>query len=75
METGIGEFVEAARMVREQYPGGAIPDPGASRPREEGRSPSRLDRWKNEGVVEYLGTASDVRPFIGRSIRSPSVLP
>jgi len=64
-DKGVVEFVEAARSLRAALPtvrfqllGPLDPDNRTSVSRSE------LDKWIGEGVVEYLGTADDVRPFI-----------
>jgi glycosyltransferase involved in cell wall biosynthesis len=64
-DKGGGEFVEAARLLRGELPGarfqllGPIDDANRS-----AISRAEVDRWVDEGVVEYLGTADDVRPHI-----------
>jgi len=64
-EKGIGEFVEAARIVRRRHPkaefrllGGMDPPSRAAVPR------LKIDQWSAEGIIEYLGTTDDVRPFL-----------
>ncbi len=63
-EKGIHEYVQAARIVKKQYPdtlfylaGWIDVVPGAI-------SNCELDTWRNEGVIEYLGKLDDVRPAI-----------
>ncbi|MES2535053.1 MAG: glycosyltransferase family 4 protein [Pseudomonadota bacterium] len=64
-DKGVGEYVAAAREIRKSYPNarfqmlGVI---GASNPSKIGEA--QVDAWVREGVVEYLGATSDVRPFI-----------
>lgn len=64
-DKGVREYVEAARLVRLDLPDARFQLLG---PIDEGnRSAVRrgeLDRWKKEGVVEYLGAADDVRSYI-----------
>ncbi len=67
-EKGVYEFVEAARRIRAERPDVRFHLLG----RRDERNPSvvpaeDLDRWRQEGVVEWLGEAEDVRPFIARS--------
>ena len=64
-DKGVVEFVEAARLVRRERSDIRCQILGAigfanrtSIPREE------VDRWVNDGLVDYLGTADDVRPLI-----------
>lgn len=66
-DKGVGEYVEAARIVRRSDPeirfqllGPLDPNPSAISARE-------LAAWREEGAVEYLGTTPDVRPFLARA--------
>lgn len=64
-DKGVGEYVEAARMVRRQYPTAVfqllgfldVKNPTAV-------SSAQMDEWVKEGVVEYLGVADDVKPYL-----------
>lgn len=64
-EKGVGEYVEAARLVKSRFPSArfkllgfvGVPNPTAV-PR------SAIDQWVKEGVVEYLGHTSDVLPHL-----------
>lgn len=63
-DKGVREYVEAARRMKMRYPGTVFrlvgwidENPNAIRDRE-------LNDWVAEGVVEYLGRLSDVRPAI-----------
>lgn len=64
-DKGVGEYVEAAQIVRQKYPqavfqllGGC----GVANPSVIERAQIAL--WEQAGLVEYLGTTPDVRPFI-----------
>ena len=64
-DKGVVEFIKAARSVRREYPDARFQLLGGL---DEGnrtaiRQPA-LDSWLAEGIVEHLGTADDVRPFI-----------
>jgi glycosyltransferase involved in cell wall biosynthesis len=64
-DKGVLEFVEAARQVKTQYPQARFQLLGAVD--AENRTAidrATVDGWVNEGVVEYLGTTTDVRPLI-----------
>ena len=64
-DKGVLEFVEAARRVKSRHPRARFQLLGAAG--SENRSAidrSTVDAWVAEGVVEYLGTTSDVRPEI-----------
>lgn len=64
-DKGIREFVEAARLLGPELPNARFQLLG---PVDEGNgtaiSRRELDSWAADGVVEYLGTTDDVRPFI-----------
>jgi glycosyltransferase involved in cell wall biosynthesis len=64
-DKGIGEYVVAARLIKARYPQVEfnllgfldVQNPAAI-------SRSQMNEWVSEGVVNYLGTTDDVRPFI-----------
>jgi glycosyltransferase involved in cell wall biosynthesis len=64
-DKGVGEYVEAARLVRRRHPDAEIcllgfldvENPAAI-------SRAQMDDWVREGVVRYLGASDDVRPHI-----------
>ena len=64
-DKGVGEYVEAARMVLRQYPTAKfqllgfldVKNPTAV-------SSAQMSAWEEEGVVEYLGVADDVKPYL-----------
>ena len=66
-EKGVREFVEAASKVKRGWPNARFQLLGdfASGPRAVGRD--ELDRWVDEGTIEYLGSSPDVRPFIAEA--------
>lgn len=64
-DKGVGEFVAAARLVREKVPTARFQLLGfldvenrTAVPRES------LEKWVDEGLIEYLGATDDVRPFL-----------
>ena len=64
-DKGIGEYVAAARIVRARLPAARFQllgplgaDNRSAVPRAE------VDAWVAEGVVDYLGEQTDVRPFL-----------
>jgi glycosyltransferase involved in cell wall biosynthesis len=64
-DKGVGEFVEAARIVRKEEPGARfqlLGFLGAANPAAV--APGDVAAWAGEGLVEYLGETDDVRPFI-----------
>jgi glycosyltransferase involved in cell wall biosynthesis len=64
-DKGVGEFIEAARHFRRHYPAARfqllgfldVANPSAV-------SWQTVTGWVEEGIVEYLGTTDDVRPFL-----------
>jgi len=63
-EKGVGEFIDAARRLRSRYPHIRCQILGPLDPSPLAISREDLDRWGREGVVEYLGETSDVRPYL-----------
>lgn len=64
-DKGIAEYVEAARLVRAQYPGCRFQLLGfLDVENRTAVNRSDVDAWVKEGVVEYLGATKDVRPYI-----------
>ena len=63
-DKGVAEFVEAAAIVKRHHParfqilGFADVDNRTAVPR------ATLDAWIGDGLIEHLGVADDVRPFI-----------
>lgn len=64
-DKGIGEFVEAARLVRARLPGARFQLLGfLDVPNRTAVGRSDVDGWAAEGLIEYLGAQGDVRPFV-----------
>jgi len=63
-EKGLYEYAEATKMLKAKYPklrcswAGIIDSNPSSIPQET------LDEWHRSGILEYLGSSGDVRPFI-----------
>jgi glycosyltransferase involved in cell wall biosynthesis len=67
-DKGVGEFVEAARQVLVSYPkaqfqllGFVDVDNPSAVPR------AQIEEWQAEGLLTYLGSTDDVRPFLTES--------
>lgn len=64
-DKGVREFVKAARTSRRRMPDARFRLLGGL---DEGNrtsiTPSELQAWIDEGVIEHLGETDDVRPFI-----------
>jgi glycosyltransferase involved in cell wall biosynthesis len=64
-DKGVREFVEAARVLKSEQPGWRFQLLGAlDEGNRSGIGSHELSRWVQEGLVEHLGQAADVRPFI-----------
>jgi len=61
---GFREYAMAARMVKVRYPGVIFKLVGPADPSPDGISLTEVKNWHDEGVLQYLGETSDVRPFI-----------
>lgn len=73
-DKGVREYVEAARLLRLELPGARFKLLGSlDAGNRTSIGPDELARWKAEGIVELLGQAEDVRPFIAAA--SAIVLP
>lgn len=64
-DKGVGEYVEAARMIRQNYPDVRFQLLGFL----DSKNPTaitseEMSAWQTEGVVEYLGVADDVKPYL-----------
>jgi glycosyltransferase involved in cell wall biosynthesis len=64
-DKGIGEYVEAARIVKRQHPNVRFRLMGARDVKNQTAIPNDvLDQWIAEGIIDYLGHQDDVRPAI-----------
>lgn len=64
VDKGIREYVEAARMVRKEYPAAVFFLAGWLDTNPSAITKEELEDWQNEGIVEYLGGLEDVRPAL-----------
>lgn len=60
-DKGVREYVEAARIVRTQYPEARFQIAGWIDENPSAIRQDELDAWVREGVVEFLGKLADVR--------------
>ncbi|WP_370402028.1 glycosyltransferase family 4 protein [Sulfitobacter sp. JB4-11] len=73
-DKGTFEFVEAARLLRSEHPTARFQLLGAVDAQNRTAVPADVvTGWQDEGVIDYLGTTDDVRPFIAKA--SAVVLP
>ena len=67
-DKGIREYVKAARLVRARFPQATFAVLGfLDAANRTAISQDELQAWVDDGVVEYLGAAEDVRPHIERA--------
>ena len=72
-DKGIGEFVSAARLLKEKYPEvrWQIVGPFDNNPSAIHRED--VVKWQEDGLIEYMGATEDVRPYLEKA--SVYVLP
>ena len=64
-DKGVGEYVEAARILRSRLPQARFQLLGFLDVENRTAVPRKaVDQWVAEGLVEYLGHADDVRPYL-----------
>lgn len=67
-DKGIGEFVEAARLLRAEFPNAEWCMLGAADVANPAAIPrAQLDEWVTSGVVRYLGVREDVREELAQA--------
>lgn len=63
-DKGIREYVRAAQLVKQKYPDVRFQIVGELDSNPDALKQREVDNWCNEGLVEWYGYQSDVRPFI-----------
>jgi glycosyltransferase involved in cell wall biosynthesis len=63
-DKGIYEYIAAARQIKKHYPSICFKLVGWIDSNPASLQQSALDAWSKEGVIEYLGRLTDVRPAI-----------
>lgn len=66
-DKGIGEYVDAARRIRNDNPKVRFLLVGSYYEAGSAVSKAHVESWVSEGVIEYLGHVDDVRPVIANS--------
>lgn len=66
-EKGVHEFVQAAQIVRREYPDCRFALLGPVDTSRNGVPLETLEQWHQDGVLEYLGATDDVRPHLAAS--------
>lgn len=72
-DKGIGEYVEAARVLRKLHPDAEFWIVGGHDSNPRAIDSADVRAWEREGCIRYFGEAADVRPFLARA--SVFVLP
>ena len=68
IDKGVIEYAEAARQLRQRGIPARFQLLGARDPQHRRGIPNAtVDAWVDEGLIDYLGTTDDVRPFITRA--------
>ncbi|MDE4616842.1 glycosyltransferase family 4 protein [Sinorhizobium meliloti] len=63
-DKGVVEYVEAARIVRRSFPHARFQLLGHFDSNPTAISREEIDGWVREGILDYLGTTVDVRPYL-----------
>ena len=66
-DKGVREYVQAARVIRREYPSAVFSLAGWIDENPDSISNGELQAWIDDGVVEFVGRLDDVRPEIARS--------
>lgn len=66
-DKGVGEYLEAARAVKEQVPGARFQILGPADPHPKAVPAEILEQCERQGIVELLGSTDDVRPYIAKA--------
>jgi glycosyltransferase involved in cell wall biosynthesis len=66
-EKGVGEYVAAARSVKQQYPDAQFWVLGQFDLSPSAVSRTQIADWEAEDVIRYLGFVEDVRPYLNRA--------
>lgn len=72
-EKGVAEFAEAARIVKTKYPHAVFKLLGRFDSNPSAIPKANVERWQQEGIIEYLGVSNDVPSVIAST--SVAVLP
>lgn len=63
-DKGVLEYIEAAKIIKQQYPNIEFHLVGWIDENPASISQSQLDNWVNQGIVKFWGKLADVRPAI-----------
>lgn len=65
-EKGFREYAQAAKIVKKKYPDTVFQLLGPQDPSPDGISDVEVESWDRQGWLEYLGSTSEVRPYLKR---------
>lgn len=63
-EKGLREYAEAAKIVKKKFPEVIFQLVGPEDPSPDGIPITEINKWHNDGYIEYLGSTNDVRPYL-----------
>ena len=63
-EKGFREYAQAAQIVKEKYPDTIFQLLGPEDPSPDGIPETEIKHWDKQGWIEYLGSTSEVRPYL-----------
>jgi glycosyltransferase involved in cell wall biosynthesis len=63
-DKGIIEYIDAAKIVREKHPNAKIQIVGYFDTNPTAIKEEEIYKQVNDGIIEYLGSTNDVRPFL-----------
>lgn len=63
-DKGIREYVDAAQIIKAQYPNAEFHLVGPTDPNPAAIPLAEVKDWQREGVITYHGAQTDVRPFL-----------
>jgi glycosyltransferase involved in cell wall biosynthesis len=61
---GIREYAHAAQKVKELYPAAIFNLLGSEDSSSDGVPLAEVQAWHDKGIIQYLGTTQDVRPYL-----------
>jgi glycosyltransferase involved in cell wall biosynthesis len=65
-DKGIREYVRAAALLKEKYPAVVLQLVGPDDPSPDGIPLDEVKKWHEAGVIQYLGSTKDVRPYLAQ---------
>lgn len=67
-DKGIGEYVEAAKILKKKYPHTEFEILGSLDAANPSAVPrDKMDAWEQDGIIRYLGETKNVLPFLSHS--------